>query len=321
MGVSIRPEINFKKLFKKTNFKQKIWNNLIEKTQNETGEEVPDWIKNIVTESLKKYESMRNERQFYSYLLNKIKEAQCIFKKFLAHSIQLDPNCKVFINKIIDECYLKKDSKGIKRRLWKYMNQIEVLAEETKCFGNIGKSKMDSKVAIHRFLTFYERVYEITIKFLSEYAYIIAESRINNSIDARKYVDLYEKLSKKGESIRRIQLQNFFDSIGFWTSANKCGVLNSKLRNSVSHFNFYSVNHKIKIKNNWVTIDELRAEYIQLISFYTYILGKSIKKTKWDDFSSNMEKQLQHILSKKRILRLIYNSVKKLGRKKDKFQF
>jgi hypothetical protein len=321
LGNFIRNRINFKKIFEQTNIREKIWKEIVEKTEKETGEEVPDFIKDIVNECLTKYQSLSNKRQFYGYFLSQIQDVKEILKKFLSHSVYLDKNCQILITKLVDETYNSTDNKGIKRRLWKYMNQISLLSKEAEFFEEIKKSKLDKEVAIHKFLTFYERVYEITIKILSEYTFLIAKSQRKTNAKADKFINLYEESVKKGESIRRYQLKNYLNSIDVWKDDESCCVLNSKLRNAVSHFNFYPKKNMIKIKNDWLTIDDLRDEYIQLMSFYSYILGFSIKKAKWFDFASNMEVFLLRKLSKQHIFRLAYAYSHQLRRNRNKFKF
>lgn len=321
MGNFIRNRINFKRIFVQSNIREKIWREIVEKTEEETGEEVPDFIKNIVNECLEKYQSLSNKRQFYGHFLSQIQDVQDVLKKFISHSTQLEKNCQAFITQLVNETYIATDNKGIKRRLWKYMNQISLISKETKFFDEIKKSKLDKEVAIHRFLTFYERVYEITIKILSEYAFLIAKSKSSTNVEAQKYLKLYKQSVKKGESIRRHQLKNFLNSIEIWKDEEICCVLNSKLRNAVSHFNFYPQKNMIKIKNEWLTIDDLRYEFIQLMSFYSYILGISMKKAKWFDFAHNMERFLLRQLSQQHMFRLVYAYAHELRRNRNKFKF
>ena len=123
-------------MFKEKKIRQLVWNEIIEKTKEESGEPVPDWIKEKVNELLDKYEKTRNLRQFYAEFINEIQKTRELLKEAVSFRYHLEENCKSFLEKIINDCY-KIDRRGIKRRLWKYMNQIDVISREVKTFYQI----------------------------------------------------------------------------------------------------------------------------------------------------------------------------------------
>lgn len=313
--------INFKRLFQQSNLRQKLWAEYVEKTEKEIGGPIPNWIKDKINEALNKYESMQTDRQFFAYLLANIKDCHEILKRFVSHSIQLNPNCQYFLKSVIEECYNATNNEGIRRRLWKYMNQIDIMDKEVQYFEKINISNLDKEAVIYEFLTFYERIYEITIKILSEYAFMIAKSKYTTNKKSKEYVDQYEKLSRDGRTVNRETLKKFFEELGFWVYGKNCPVLESKLRNAVAHFNFYPSKNLIMINNESMTIDELKVHYIQLMSFYSYIVGESMKKSKWFDLTTDMEKFLSNKLLKRRIFKLVYVYANQFRKYSDKFDF
>jgi hypothetical protein len=318
-GYKIKTKVNFKLFFKRQNFRQKLWKELVQKTEDEIGQEMPGWIKDVINNALDKYESMRNEKQFFAYVLEKTQDAKSLLHKMIAPSEQLDINCKHFLDKILGDCYTLTNGEGIKRRLWKYMNQIDFISGEVKIFDEIKYSKLDKKIFTHELLTFYERLYEITLKILIEYAYTLALvlSKIDSNIEAKKFIKLYDKNSKKGKSLSRGELIDFFDHYGYWESGKDCRVLNSRLRNAIAHFNFYQLENTTKMGNEIITIEEIRNEYLQLLAFYSYTVGESMKKTKWLDSTDALENQIISYLKSNHILTLILLSIRRKKRMKN----
>jgi len=197
------------------------------------------------------------------------------------------------------------NKRGTKRRIWKYFNQMDIILKQADNFEKYERKKIDTKSAVYEFLTFYERIYELTIKILAEYAYIIADKAEKNDKNSSWLIERYNNYNQKGESLRRSDLIRFFKNSGFWEYGNNCSVLNSKLRNAVSHFNFYPTKNAIKINNNLISVEDLRNDYINLISFYSYIIGESLKKSDWFKSIKTMKNSIRFKLKTLHIIRIV----------------
>ena len=131
--------------------------------------------------------------------------------------------------------------------LWKSFPQVWYLTRVVRGYESSDWSKMNEDLEMFNIASLYVTLYEHTLKFLTEFALVIASNKKNQGRYYQKFLNRYEAEAQKGRSIHRSELIEFLKRENFLFGGT-CSVLeDAKFRDKPAHADMYYSHENMKI--------------------------------------------------------------------------
>jgi len=205
----------------------------------------------------------------------------------------LQERCKKNIIRIVEVAYA--DSQGVKFNLWKYMNFTFFMIKVVEDFQKMKDKNLSKETRMYILLKLYSDCYELTLKFLLEFALIIARKKQNKIGECGR--KLLRKYAKRTDILKR-DIIEFLKEEKLWKN---CRVIdNSFWRNKPSHAEAYynSIEDKFVFGNQNVEMGELEKRFREILSFNAELINQIFIKTEIYNFLEKSKAAMIDILKK-----------------------
>jgi len=254
------------------------------------GKEIPPLFYGEVKSLLSHIDNLDNEEKLKIAI-----ESIDIIKNFIGESLRegglLQERCKKNIIRIVEAAYA--DSQGLKFNLWKYMDFILFVMKVIEDFQKIKNNNISKEIRMYILLKLYSDCYELTLKFLLEFALSIARERQNKIGECGR--KLLKKYAKRTDILKR-DIIGFLEEEKLWKN---CRIIDDSFwRNKPSHAEAYydSVKDKFVFGNRNVEVRELERRFREILSFNAELINQTFIKKNIYDFFENFRAMTVNIL-------------------------
>lgn len=193
-------------------------------------------------------------------------------------SENLNPECKDFLNRLIDQLFIVTNGKGMGNEFWAHICNVWFIFQATYAMDLKDLRENNVHTYIQSALSAYAQIYESTLQFLKDIALVIARNTSQNDAVSRKFVHLCEKHKRGNKTISRGDLISYFNSQNYLENWKCRVVTDATIRNKVSHadYHFDEVEKCLVFGNRSYQLEEFQDILKNLYSFYCYFILKLI---------------------------------------------
>jgi hypothetical protein len=189
----------------------------------------------------------------------------------------LQPICKKLIDKLLIDLFQVTDGKGIGNALWFHFPKIW---HYYRVIQDMKPSPDRVETDFFILMSLYVSLYEMTLKFLTDFALIIAKKTKQKNRASQTLLNQYSKATQKDKSLSRFELLQFFKKRDYLIGG-KCDVLeNTIFRDKPAHADAYvNQNKKIVIGKVKYEMEDFYEIYKRLLEFYGYIIFTYLRES------------------------------------------
>lgn len=269
----------------KIKFKQDVEDRL-NKIESEMEVSIPQEFKTIVNDAIEGTFPVTQEDA-----LDYLKEFPVFLQEtmdyFYEQGADLHPICKKLIDKVLGDLFQVTKGKGIGNELWIHFPKIW---HYHRVIQTIKITEEDIETNSFILMSLYISLYEITLKFLTDFALIIAKRTRQQNRASQKLLNQHSKAVGKGKTISRFELLEFFRKRNYLVGG-KCDVLeDTAFRDKPAHADAYvDQNMKIVIGNSRYDFKDFSDIYKKLLRFYSYIIFSYMKESGTIEYINKMK--------------------------------
>lgn len=259
----------------KIKFKTDI-KNLLDKIESEMGEPLPHDFKTLIDEVIEEIYPV-SQKNALDYLKEFPLSFQEMTDNFYKRGKDSHPVCKKLIGRLLADLFQVTDGKGIENELWFHFPKIW---HYHRVIQKLNITEEDLEMNSFILMSLYISLYEITLKFLTDFALVIAKKTRQKNRASDKLLNQHSKAIRKGKTISRFELLDFFRKRNYLVGG-KCDVLeDTAFRDKPAHADAYvDQNGKIVIGNSRYDFNDFSEIYKKLLRFYSCIILSYMKES------------------------------------------
>lgn len=262
----------------KDSIKEKIHADLTQ-IESKTGKPIPSKAVKLFDDGVDQITPTTKE-EFLEFVRKSPDLITVYLETFKKESGGIDPDCQVFIDKMVLDLFKVTKGKGIENRIWTHFSKIWYYGQVIEQMSQKEPSEKTLEADMFQLSSLFLSFYELTLQILTEFSLAIAIKTKPIDRRSQQFLNIYSKEKGKGRSITKQDLVNFMIGEHYLTR-DSCNILkHEKIRNKLAHGDavFDSDTKKFLIGDEVFEIEDLRHLFTELSQFYCYLLYVYLKQ-------------------------------------------